>query len=529
MPCLFLRGRAPRLATRTRWGFRIDYRIQGADKWTFAGFSCTNSFDVTCRLSGCTTYEFRVRALNCYGSGAWSDSATSWIGGQPAASVPGPVTGLTLTPGDHTITANWTAVAGAESYTVAFRAAGTDAWTEAGIATDTTFEITCDFAACTLYEVRVQATNCKGDGEWSAPVTGWIGSTQPPAAAPGLVTGLTLTPGDTSITASWDALDGAESYSVQYRAVGATDWTDAGLSTTTSLEITGELAPCTNYEVRVSASNCKGDGDYSAPVTGYIGGAPPTAAPDKVALTSVGTGDADTISVAWTALDDADSYEVSYRAQGDDQWTVAGISTTTSFDLTENLVECTFYEVRVRASNCKGDGDYSDSGVGYIGGNPDDCGGETCAECSGGVKQLTIGYTGKKAADVVVTDAQGNQLFSGNLNQGDQFTINGSNADGTLGSKITLTTDKKSVTIKTNCKQAVGPGFEVGKFAVLEGTSAGGDLCPVTACPVCHKTKCKYHCKACKCKAKGDKQGCDAAYQQCAAHNGGHYDGNGGA
>jgi fibronectin type 3 domain-containing protein len=408
-------------------GYRINYRVEGAKKWSFAGFSNTNSFTFNCDLAGCTYYEFRVRALSCYCPGKWSTVVKSWIGGEPAAAVPGTVTGITLTGGDSTITANWTAVDGAESYTVQFRAAGTEEWTDAGLATEPTLELTGDFATCTKYEVRIRATNCKGDSDWSETATGWLGGTEPPDSAPGAVT-----------------------------------------------------------------------------------------------LTSVGTGDDDTISVAWDALAGAESYEVSYRAQGDEQWTVAGISTTTGFDLTGNLVECTFYEVRARASNCKGDGEYSEAGVGYIGAtSPDDCGADECAACSGGITELTVGYSGKKAADVVVTDAQGAQLFSGSVNQGDQFTVTAAQAGAALGKKITLNVGNKSWSIKTNCKQDVGPGFEVGKFAVLAGKSGAGDLCPITPCPVCGHNDCEYHCKACKCKAHGDDDGCDSAYDQCRAHNGG--------
>jgi len=501
------------------WGYRVDFRKVGADKWTFAGFACSNSFTFCDQLAACTDYEFRVRALNCRGAGPWSDTVTASLGGSSATS-PGAVTGLTLTAGAHSISASWTAVTGAESYTFSYRAVGAPDWIEAGITTTADFTLnTGDLQPCTKYEVRVRASNCRGDSDWTAPVIGWIGS-EPPDAAPSAVTGLTLTPGDTSITANWDAIAGAESYSVQFRAVGAADWTDAGLATTNTLEIKCDFAACTKYEVRVRATNCKGDGDWSATATGWIGTEPPTAAPGVVTLTSVGTGDDDTISVSWDAVDQAESYEVSYRAQGDDQWTVAGLATTNSFDLTENLVECTFYEVRVRASNCKGDGDYSTSGVGYIGAtSPDDCGGDTFAACSGGVTELTIGYTGKKSGTVVVTSKAGTQLFSGTVNQGDQFTVTAA-AGATLGDRITLTINGKSVNIKTNCKQAIGPGFEVGKFAVLEGKSTAGDLCPVTPCPVCGHNDCEYHCRACKCKASGDEDGCDAAYDQCRAHHG---------
>ena len=247
-------------------GYRINYRKVGAKYWCFAGFSCDPWFKF-CDTADCTKYEFRVRALTCNCAGKWSATVTSWVGGEPATAVPGAVTGVALTAGATSITANWTAVAGAESYTFSYRAAGAADWTEAGITTTPTFELTTGLLPCTRYEVRIRATNCKGDGEWSEVATGWIGS-EPPSAAPDSVAGLALTAGDSSITVNWTALAGAESYSVEYRAAGATDWTSAGLSTGTSLEITGTLLACTNYEVRIRATNCLGDGEWSAPVTG---------------------------------------------------------------------------------------------------------------------------------------------------------------------------------------------------------------------------------------------------------------------
>ena len=241
--------------------------------------------------------------------------------------------------------------------------------------------------------------------------------------------------------------------------------------------------------------------------------------PAAVVLTSVSTGDDDTISVAYETQSSADSFEVSYRAQGDAAWTVAGISTTGSFDLTQNIVECTFYEVRVRATNCKGDGDYSTTGIGYIGENPDDCGADECVPCSGKIKSLTIKYTGKAAGTVVVKDNAGAEIFSGAVAKGDTFTING-NANGYFGNKISLTIGEKTVNLKTTCKVGIGPGVEVGKFQILAGTSDGGELCPVTPCPVCVKPDCKFHKKACKCKAKGDDKGCEKEYDNCRAKNG---------
>ena len=69
---------------------------------------------------------------------------------------------------------------------------------------------------------------------------------------------------DTSALISWNGL--ADSYVLQYRTLGTTQWRDAGTSASTTHRL-GGLLPITSYEVRVSGV-CDGDhGDWGLPHT----------------------------------------------------------------------------------------------------------------------------------------------------------------------------------------------------------------------------------------------------------------------
>lgn len=88
-----------------------------------------------------------------------------------------------------------------------------------------------------------------------------------PGAAP---TGLTIQPRAKTATASWDAVDTATNYSVQYRKVGETNWTNwGGITANNSDRATNffDLDPVTSYEVRVQANNIAGGGPWSGAQT----------------------------------------------------------------------------------------------------------------------------------------------------------------------------------------------------------------------------------------------------------------------
>ena len=111
-------------------------------------------------------------------------------------------------------------------------------------------------------------------------------------------------------------------------------------------------------------------------------------------------------------------------------------------------------------------------------------GGVTSESCQGGVTRLTLRYKGSDddEEDVRVVQKDGRKvLFQKELKPGDTFSFGGKKSDGTMGKEIELYEDNdKRVTLRTDCKEPIGPGLEKKMFEVLSGESLGGPLPPLS-------------------------------------------------
>ena len=216
------------------------------------------------------------------------------------------------------------------------------------------------------YELQARATNARGTGAWSASVSGTAGVPTPPVAD-------TPTPKHESLDVSWaaPASDNAaevSGYDVHYRAGSSgawSSWTHTG--TTRTATITG-LTNNTEYEVRVRAKNERGNSFWSATVKATPAPQKPDA-PDAPTLTSSGS----TMTVSWTAPvangADITDYDIEYSTDNGANWTEWNASNT-STELSAsipNLVSGTTYQVRVRAQNSVGEGDWSAASTHAVG------------------------------------------------------------------------------------------------------------------------------------------------------------------
>ena len=218
-----------------------------------------------------TVYMVRVTAANGDVYGMMSDEVTVRM---PTLITEKPT--VTITPGNAELKVEWSAVTGGTQYCVEWgtgdRIVPTGNTYCSGRGTHRTggersYTITMyDGAALkngTEYVVQVTGNNAAGAGPVSDRVKGTpttVGTTAPGAPS------ISLMSGDSMLMVSWDAVDGATKYKVQWstaaQSFGAADRT-AEVMEGTSHDITG-LENGTEYKVRVAAGNKDhGYGDWS--------------------------------------------------------------------------------------------------------------------------------------------------------------------------------------------------------------------------------------------------------------------------
>lgn len=141
----------------------VQYSTDNANWTTFAdGVTATTGATVT-SLSNGTLYYFRVAAVNARGTGAYSASFSA-----TPSTVPSAVQSLSLSAGDRSITATWSAPAsnggsGVTSYTVETQL-NSDGWVNQGSqSSGVAFTVRNTTAATARsYKVRVTANNANG-------------------------------------------------------------------------------------------------------------------------------------------------------------------------------------------------------------------------------------------------------------------------------------------------------------------------------------------------------------------------------
>ena len=258
----------------------------------------------------------------------------------------------------------WSAVEGVSGYDVQFST--NEAFTDedeviARTAEQISYRRT-DLTAETSYYLRVRSAAGTGDGRvtsgWSTHVTGMTTAAtpaRPPAPTNVRVTGETAT----TITWSWNAVDGAAGYQVQHSdsATIADDAPTAFASTTTYT--VSNLASRTDRHLRVRAySGTISEpvyGGWSATVEGTTDRAPAPVTTALSAPTGLSTGSltSSSITVRWNDVDDVDEYEVQQQP-ADGSWTGASCGggdarVTDEACVASDLERGTRYSFRVRA------------------------------------------------------------------------------------------------------------------------------------------------------------------------------------
>lgn len=247
------------------------------------------------------TYFYKVAAVNASGTGTASPEASATVGGTALAA---PKT-ITADAASSQITVNWKAVSGAATYNLYRGIAGaTPVLYKSGLtgtSTDGTFTDT-GLTNGTAYAYQVAAVNAAGQGTLSYTATAIPGSVPPAPTAQ-----IAISPGSSALQITWEQVPGATGYNV-YRGKtsgGEGNAPYGGNITTGQYTDNAPVAGTINY-YQVTAYNANGESARSGEVSGRPGDTVP-AAP-----TATGMGGTGKVTVRWTAVSGASSYNV-YR------------------------------------------------------------------------------------------------------------------------------------------------------------------------------------------------------------------------
>ena len=277
---------------------------------------------ITKTISGLTPktrYSYAVRAKNYYRTGEYSAEQTFTT---PAVSPAAP-TGITKSVTQNSVTISWNPVQTATMYDIVFNG------TKYTIgATSRTFT---GLYPGTSYPFKIRGVNSDADGIYTHEMTA--------TTAPQVPTGISAVSTDTTLTISWNAMQGATGYFVYFR-----DQEIAVPGTDTSTTFTN-LTPNTSYTYKVCASSADGRSPYSSEMTTKT--TPPgPSMPEEATQTST----ENSVTLNWNAVNGADSYDVIFDGQT--------YHVTRNTITINSLAPNTSYTYRVRANNANGSSEY---------------------------------------------------------------------------------------------------------------------------------------------------------------------------
>ena len=230
--------------------YNIQYRAIGTTTWSTAT-SLVNSVVITGLIAG-TTYEFQVEVVCSSGTSAYS-SSSNFTTLTITCPLPAGLSATSITTTSALL--NWTAAAGAASYSIQYRPAGTTSWIYTS--TSSTSATVSGLTPATIYEFQVQ-TICSPADSSGYTLSALFTTLGAPCEAPTGLTVMSLTA--TSAGLTWIAVPGAAGYNIQYRQTGTTAWTLTS-SAINSATIIG-LLPATSYQYEIQ-SRCSSVTDTS--------------------------------------------------------------------------------------------------------------------------------------------------------------------------------------------------------------------------------------------------------------------------
>ena len=396
-----------------------------------------------------TAYTLMVMADDGYGG---VDSLRITVTLQDVDEPPGKPKAPTVVPssinGRTTLAISWPAPQNTGptigDYDVVYRVSGTRLWTNVSYNGEETATVLMGLAMSTTYEVRVRASNAEGTGQWSDAGTGRTNANTAPVFSSDFATREVAenTPAGESVGDALIASD-ADGDVVTYSLSGddaagfAIDAATGQLTVGDGIVLDYE-SETTTYALRVMADDGHGGVD-SLRVTVIVTDVDePPGKPEAPTIAPASINGRTTLAISWTAPQNTGpaigDYDVAYRVSGASEWTDAPYDGVETATVLTGLAMGTAYEVRVRASNDEGTGQWSDAGTGNTHANtapvfPSDFATHEVAENTPAGETVGDAVTASDAdGDVVTYSLSGDAAFAidaatGQLTVGDEGVL----------------------------------------------------------------------------------------------------------
>lgn len=277
-------------------------------------------------------------------------------GGPPPENPPDQVTGLVVTtPTLEALTLNWSTPASLDApingYVVQYRFTGATPWIQNSIGVMNSYEI-AGLVTGQSYDTRVAASNVYGTGPFSAIVTGT------PENVPVAPANLVLTPSVDAINAAWDAVTSfpaVTSYTIEYKESSSGTWIVVNNGLSLTIDLLG-LTSGTQYDVRVKATNSRGDSPYT-PVQQAVPSGVPAQITNLLAIVGI-----ESAPLTWTTPVSSPALtaiNIEYKLSSTGTWINFARTGTASGQTIYNLYQAQSYDFRVRGVNANGNGPWS--------------------------------------------------------------------------------------------------------------------------------------------------------------------------
>ena len=313
-------------ATENATGYEIE-KLNGSN-WTKIATVNALTYNVS-GLGAKTACQFRIRAYKqasgkpVYGEYSDAVSATTLLSATKLA-----VSSVT----DTSAVLSWTAVAGAEGYSV--EKLDGSKWSAIGTTAATTYTVT-NLNANSSAQFRVVAYYKSGAntvyGIASSPVTATTTITKTDKVTATVA-------GSDSVKVTWSAVAGATGYTVFY-STNNKSWKSVA-ATKTDVTLT-KLSPNTKYYIKVQAYKKSGNTTVKGPDSATVDATTLLATP----VLKASSADSATIKLTWNKLSGASGY-VLEKYDGK-KWVAVKTTTATSFTVTK-LKANTTYQFRVK-------------------------------------------------------------------------------------------------------------------------------------------------------------------------------------